>query len=69
MYAIATGTGHGPRPRISSFSVLPSTYSMTMKYEPSASPRSKMATMFGCERPAACVASRRKRSTNWSSFA
>src|SRR5262245_25467435 len=42
---------------------------MTMKYEPSASPRSKMDTTFGCERPAACVASRRNRSTNCASLA
>ena len=34
MYAIATGTGQRPRERISSLSVRPSTYSMTMKYEP-----------------------------------
>jgi hypothetical protein len=40
-----------------------------MKYEPSVFPRSKIETMFGCERPAAWVASRRKRSTNCSSFA
>ena len=44
-------TGHGPRLRRSSFSVLPSTYSMTMKYEPSVSPRSKIETMFGCDEP------------------
>ena len=48
-----TGIGHGPRLRMSSFSVRPSTHSMTMKYEPFVSPRSKMETMFGCERPAA----------------
>ena len=30
VYAIATGTGQRPRERISSFSVRPSTYSMTM---------------------------------------
>ncbi|MCZ7589391.1 MAG: hypothetical protein M5U27_11190 [Gaiella sp.] len=50
-------------------SVRPSTYSMTMKYDPSASPRSKIETTFGCESPAAWVASRRKRSTNCVSFA
>ena len=39
-YEIATGTGQGPRATSSSFSVRPSTYSMTMKYEPLTEPRS-----------------------------
>ncbi len=56
-----------PSSRSISASVWPSTYSITMKYVPLASPQSNTLTMFGCCRLAAACASRRKRSTKpWS---
>jgi hypothetical protein len=58
--AIARGTGSGPWRSISRTST-PRTSSMARKTRPSASPASKTVAMFGCVRPAAVRASRRKR--------
>ena len=58
-----------PSVRIVSARVWPSTYSMTMKYVPLASPQSKTLTMLGCWRLAADWASRRNRSTKPASVA
>ncbi len=49
-----TAAERGASCEISSARVRPATYSMTMKYTPWASPASKTATMFGCDKPAAC---------------
>jgi hypothetical protein len=67
-FAASRGSS-APCSRTISLSVRPRTYSIAMYGVPSQSPRSKMPTMFGCWRPAALVASRRKPSTNSGSSA
>ena len=66
---VARSGSIGPSLRMTSRSVGPSTYSMTMKYCPSSSPKSWTPTMLWWLRPAAALASRRKRSTNEASWA
>ena len=59
----ASRTGSGPLRRISSLRFSPSTYSKTMNWRPSWSPRSMTVTMFGCASWATARASCRNRST------
>ena len=59
----ASRTGSRPLLPTSCLRFSPSTYSKTMNWRPSASPRSMTVTMFGCESFAAERASRRNRST------
>src|SRR5437868_5021955 len=60
----ARRTGSGPLRSRNSFRFSPSTYSKTMNWRPSSSPRSITVTMLGCESCATVRASCRKRATD-----